>query len=116
MNDILNKLAKLSAFIKVSMKSAEAEDDTLSDCFIYTLHESYDKAKSSWKGIDPLDSFADDLIRHVGYNFPKDLFIRGLKTLYDTIDTRVELEIAKLARLMVISQTIIEKGGIHIEE
>ena len=117
MNDILNKLAKLSAFVEASMKSAEAEEDTLSDEFVYTLRTTYENNKNTWKGnIEPLDRFTDDLVTSVGYNSPKDLFIRGFKTLNDTIDTRVEIEIAKLARLMVISQTIIENGGIHIEE
>ena len=53
---------------------------------------------------------------NTGRNFPKDLFFTGFKTLSDTIDKRVELEIAKLARLITISQTILENGGIHIEE
>lgn len=117
MNDILDKLAKLSGFITAMMKSAEAEGDTLSDKFVYTLRTTYDTAKSEWKGgIEPLDVFADQLVMNVGINFPKDLFMTGFKTLNDTINTRVELEITKLTRLIAISQTIIESGGIHIEE
>lgn len=117
MNDVLNKLAKLSAFIEASIKAAEAEEETLSDGFVYTLRTTYDNSKNSWKGnIEPLDRFTDDLVTNVGYNFPKDLFLMGFKTLDDTIDKRVKLEITKLARLMAISQTIIENGGIHIEE
>lgn len=117
MNDTLTKLAKLSAFIEASMKAAEAEGgDTLSDGFVYMLQTTYSKAKDAWKGIDPLDVFADQLVMNTGRNFPKDLFLTGFKTLNDTINKRVELEITKLARLMAISQTIIESGGIHIEE
>lgn len=117
MNDTLNKLARLSGFITAMIKSAEAEGgDTLSDGFVYMLQTTYSKAKDAWKGIDPLDVFADQLVMNTGRNFPKDLFLTGFKTLNDTIDKRVELEIAKLARLMTISQTIIESGGIHIEE
>ena len=116
MNDILDKLAKLSGFITAMMKSAEAEGDTLSDGFVYMLQTTYIKAKDDWKGIEPLDVFADQLVMNMGHNFPKDLFMTGFKTLNDTINTRVEIEIAKLARLMAISQAIIENGGIHIEE
>ena len=117
MNDVLTKLARLSAFVEASMKAAEAEDgDSLSDRFVYMLQTTYSKAKDAWKGIDPLDVFTDQLVTSVGHNFPKDLFMSGFKTLDDTINKRVELEIAQQARLMAISKVIIENGGIHIEE
>lgn len=117
MHNILNKLAKLSAFVEASIKAAEAEEETLSDVFVQKLRTTYENNKNAWEGnIEPLDRFTDDLVTNVGHNFPKDLFITGFKTLNDTIDKRVRLEIIKLARLMAISQTIIENGGIHIEE
>jgi hypothetical protein len=117
MNETLTKLARLSAFVEASMKAAEAEDgDTLSDRFVYMLQTTYSKAKDAWNGIDPLDVFADQLVMNTGRNFPKDLFLTGFKTLNDTINKRVELEISQQARLMAISKVIIENGGIHIEE
>lgn len=116
MNDVLTKLARLSAFVEASMKATEAEDgDNLSDRFVYMLQTTYSKAKDAWKGVDPLDVFTDQLVTNVGYNFPKDLFITGFKTLNDTINKRVELEITQQARLMAISKVILENGGIHID-
>ena len=115
MNDILNKLAALSGFLEGSMKSAEAEEDTLSDEFVYTLRTTYDIAKSTWQGVDPLDRFADDLVTSVGINFPKNLFMSGFKLLNDTVAHRAKIEAIDQARFMLASLEIIAGGGIHID-
>jgi hypothetical protein len=115
MNDILNKLAALSGFLEGSMKSAEAEEDILSDSFVHTLRTTYDIAKSTWQGVEPLDRFADQLVMHTGHNFPKDLFMETFKLLSDTVDHRARIEAMDQARFMLASLEIIAGGGIHID-
>lgn len=116
MNDILNKLAALSGFLEGSMKSAEAEEDILSDSFVHTLRTTYDIAKSTWQGVDPLDRFADQLVMHTGHNFPKDSFMEAFKLLNDTVAHRAKIEAIDQARLMLAGLEIIAGGGIHIIE